>query len=59
MKTTPKTIHLYTDQVSRAYTGSKNTSPVDPDWLDDKEKLAEVVVYTLERLPIGKKSKSY
>jgi hypothetical protein len=43
-------IHLFEDQVTKAYPWSKNTAPVNIDWLEDREKLAEVVALTLESL---------
>ena len=57
LKTTPDTIHLFEDQETRAYIWSKNTAQVNPEWLEDREKLAEVVKYTLERLPLPKPKK--
>jgi TfoX/Sxy family transcriptional regulator of competence genes len=57
LKTTPETLGLFEDQETRAYPGSKNTAPVNPDWLEDWEKLAEVVRFTLEKLPLPKQKK--
>ena len=54
LKTTPATINLFNDRTTRAYPGSKNTCQVNAEWLEDKEKLAEVVRYTLESLPLSK-----
>jgi TfoX/Sxy family transcriptional regulator of competence genes len=51
LKTSPATLHLFRDKTTRAYPGSKNTCQVNADWLEDREKLAEVVDYTLARLP--------
>jgi len=50
-KTTPQTIHLFQDKNTRAYPGSKNTCQANAEWLEDKEKLAEIVDYVLESLP--------
>lgn len=50
LKTTSGMIHLFEDQVTKAYPWSKNTAPVNIDWLEDREKLAEVVALTLESL---------
>jgi len=50
LKTTDRTIRLFHDQKTRAYPGSKNTCQVNAEWLEDKEKMAEVVGYTLKNL---------
>ena len=50
LKTTSGTIHLFEDQVTKAYPWSKHTAPVNADWLEDREKLAEIVALTLESL---------
>lgn len=57
LKTTPETIHLFEDTETKAYPGSKNTAPVNPEWLEDREKMAEIVRFTLEKLPIPKPKK--
>jgi DNA transformation protein and related proteins len=54
LKTTPATLHLFSDRKTRAYPGSKNTCQVNAEWLEDKEKMAEVVLYTLKSLPAAK-----
>ena len=54
LKTTPETIHLFNDRTTRAYPGSKNTCQVNADWLEDKEKMAEMVRITLESVPAPK-----
>lgn len=51
LKTSPETLHLFRDKETRAYPGSKNTCQANAEWLEDREKLAEVVHYTLEHLP--------
>lgn len=51
LKTAPETLHLFADKKTRAYPGSKNTCQANAEWLEDREKLAEVVAYTLARLP--------
>ena len=56
-KTCPETIHLFEDTKTRAYPGSRNTAPVNPDWLEDREKIAEIVRFTLEKLPPSKPKK--
>jgi len=57
LKTTPETLHLFQDKTTRAYPGSKNTCQANAEWLEDREKLAEVVAYTLARLPKPKPKK--
>jgi len=54
LKTTPETLHLFHDQTTRAYPGSKNTCQANAEWLEDKEKLAEVVFETLKALALAK-----
>ncbi len=55
LKTTPATLSLFEDQETKAYPGSKNTAPVNPEWLEDPKKLAEIVAITLKNLPLMKK----
>jgi len=50
LKTTPQTLDLFSDRTTRAYPGSRNTCQVNAEWLEDKEKLAEVVRDTLKAL---------
>lgn len=57
LKTSPETLHLFSDKATRAYPGSKNTCQANAEWLEDREKLAEVVLYTLARLPKSKPKK--
>ena len=54
LKTTPATLHLFADKETRAYPGSKNTAQANAEWLEDRDKLAEVVRYTLARLSPAK-----
>jgi TfoX/Sxy family transcriptional regulator of competence genes len=51
LKTTPKTVHLFSDKKTRAYPGSSNNCQVNAEWLEDREQLAEMVCFTLESLP--------
>ncbi len=51
IKTSPATLHLFRDKTTRAYPGSKNTCQANAEWLEDREQLAEVVLYTLKRIP--------
>ncbi len=57
MKTTPETISIFEDQETKAYPGSKNTAPVNAEWLEDREELARIVKLTLEKLPPPKPKK--
>jgi len=57
LKTSPATLHLFRDKKTRAYPGSKNTCQVNAEWLEDREKMAEVVCYTLDQLPRPKQKK--
>jgi TfoX/Sxy family transcriptional regulator of competence genes len=54
LKTSPATLHLFRDKTTRAYPGSKNTAQANAEWLEDREKLSEVVHYTLTHLPAPK-----
>ena len=54
LKTTPETIHLFEDTETKAYPGSRNTAPANPEWLEDREKMAEIVELTLEHIPVPK-----
>ena len=51
LKTTPETLHWFSDKNTRAYPGSKNTCQVNAEWLENKEKMAEMVKHTLKSLP--------
>lgn len=51
LKTTPETLRFFDDKKTRAYPGSKNTAQANAEWLEDREKLAEVVAATLACLP--------
>ena len=53
LKTVPETLHLFSDPKTRAYPGSRNTCQVNAEWLEDKEKMAEVVLYTLKSLALS------
>ena len=57
-KTTPETIYLFEDTDTKAYPGSRNTAPANPDWLEDREKMAEMVQFTLKNLPPPKPKKN-
>ena len=51
LKTTPGTLHLFADKATRAYQGSRKTAQANAEWLEAREKLAEVVAATLACLP--------
>ncbi len=55
LKTAPETIHFFEDTETKAYPGSKNTAPVNPDWLENTEELKNIVNLTLAHMPISKK----
>jgi DNA transformation protein len=57
LKTYPATIHLFEDNDTKAYPGSKNTAQVNADWLENKEELARIVKLTLENTPPPKPKK--
>ena len=54
LKTCPATLHLFRDKRTRAYPGSRNTCQANAEWLENKEKMAEVVRLTLAGLPFPK-----
>ncbi|OGS12117.1 MAG: hypothetical protein A2234_07440 [Elusimicrobia bacterium RIFOXYA2_FULL_58_8] len=51
LKTSPETLCLFRDTRTRAYPGSTNTCKANAEWLEDAEKLGEVVLYTLASHP--------
>lgn len=57
LKTTPETLELFEDRETKAYPWSKNTAPINAEWLEDKEELARMVKLTLEKLPPAKPKK--
>ena len=54
LKTTPDTLCFFCDRKTRADPGSKNTCQVNAEWLENKEKMAEIVNRTLKSLPPSK-----
>ncbi len=56
-KTYPETVRLFEDSDTKAYPGSRNTAPANPDWLEHPEELAEIAKVTLEYTPITKAKK--
>lgn len=51
IKATSETLGLFRDATERAYPGNISACRADADWLDDPEKLGEVVLYTLASHP--------
>lgn len=47
IKTSPETLCLFRDTETRPYPGSTTMLKANAEWLDDPEKLGEVVLYTL------------
>jgi len=47
IKTSPETLCLFHDTETRPYPGSTTMLKANAEWLDDPEKLGEVVLYTL------------
>jgi TfoX/Sxy family transcriptional regulator of competence genes len=56
-KTYPETVHLFEDIETKAYPGSRNTAPANPDWLEHPEELSHIARLTLEYTPIAKAKK--
>ncbi|GAB0174823.1 MAG: hypothetical protein HHAS10_07020 [Candidatus Altimarinota bacterium] len=58
LKTFPETIPYFSDTMTKAYPGSKNTAPANPEWLEsEKEKLIDIVKITLLLTPPPKPKK--
>lgn len=56
-KTFPETLNLFEDTTTKAYPGSKNTAPANPDWLEQSDELVRVARLTLELTPLPKPKK--
>lgn len=57
-KTFPETIHYFADTETKAYPGSKNTAPANPEWLEsERETLIQVANHTLSLTPPPKPKK--
>lgn len=57
-KTFPETMQYFEDTETKAYPGSKNTAPANPEWLEGEgEKLIEVAKITLSFTPPKRKKK--
>lgn len=56
-KTFPETIEFFEDRSTKAYPWSKNTAPVNPEWLEsDREMLIRIAMKTIA-LTRSRKSK--
>ncbi|MDP2866819.1 MAG: TfoX/Sxy family protein [Elusimicrobiota bacterium] len=51
LKTSPETLCLFRDKETRPYPGSTTMFKANAEWLEDPEKLGEVVLYTLASHP--------
>ena len=57
-KTFPQTIGYFEDTETKAYPGSKNTAPANPDWLEsERAELINIVTLTLSLTPPPKPKK--
>ncbi len=57
LKTFPETIEYFEDIETKAYPESKNTAQVNPEWLENREKLIRIVNLTLSLTPPPKPKK--
>jgi TfoX/Sxy family transcriptional regulator of competence genes len=57
LKTFPETIEFFEDTNTKAYPWSKNTAPVNPEWLENPEELEKIVKLTLNLIPPPKPKK--
>ena len=59
-KTFEETIHEFSDRETKAYPGSRNTAPANPEWFENREKLVEIARKTIALTPPPKpKKKKY
>lgn len=56
-KTFPQTIGYFEDTETKAYPGSRNTAPANPDWLENREELLKIATLTLSLTPPPKPKK--
>lgn len=57
-KTYPETIGYCSDTTTKAYPGSKNTAPANPEWLEsEKEALLRIAKSTIHLAPLPKPRK--
>ena len=57
LKTFPETLWYFEDIETKAYPGSKNTAPVNPEWLENREELIQITKLTLALIPPPKAKK--
>jgi hypothetical protein len=52
LKTFPETLPYFADTITKAYPGSRNTAPANPEWLEsDREMLLRVSRETIKKIP--------
>lgn len=56
-KTFPETVELFEDTETKAYPGSKNTAPVNANWMENREELTKVALLAISLAPIPKPKK--
>lgn len=56
-KTFPDTIGYFEDTETKAYPGSRNTAPANPDWLENREELIKIANLTISLTPPPKPKK--
>ena len=58
-KTSPETLHYFTDKETRAYPWSRNTAPANPEWLEsEKTELRRVAKEIISMVKPSKSKKS-
>ncbi len=57
LKTFPETLHYFEDTQTKAYPGSKNTSAINEQWLENTDELLEIVRETISLTPYPKPKK--
>ena len=53
----PETMQYFEDTETKAYPGSKNTAPANPEWLENREELTRIAEITLSFTPLPKPKK--
>lgn len=56
-KTTPETILHFSDTTTKAYPGSRNTAPANPEWLENRDELTRIALLTISLIPPTKNKK--
>lgn len=56
-KTTPETIPYFSDTTTKAYPGSRNTAPANPEWLENRDELTKITLLTLKHISVTKQKK--